>query len=287
MISQLAQLNLPAAYILLAIFSLIIGSFINLVIYRLPLIIEADFNKECAEHLNLPAPPTNKINLFFPRSFCPACKTMIPAYFNLPLLGYCLLRGRCSHCKEPIPIRYPLVELLSCVLALFAAWHFGFTLALPFALVFIWIIICLFFIDLKHLLLPDSLTIGLLWIGLIANTQTLFTSLPNAVFSAVAAYLGLWLFIKLFYLLTAKIGMGNGDFKLFSAFGAWFGGLQLPIILLLASFIGAISGLIYLKTQAKSKDTPIPFGPFLCFAGLISLFWGKAIMNWYLAFWWT
>ncbi|MBA2711782.1 MAG: prepilin peptidase [Tatlockia sp.] len=284
MISQLAQLNLLAAYMLLAIFSLIIGSLLNMIIYRLPLMIEADFQNECAEHLSLPL-KTNKLNLFFPRSFCPACKTMIPAYFNIPLLGYGLLRGRCRHCKDPIPIRYPLVELLSCLLALFAAWHFGFSLILPFVLIFIWIMISLFFIDLKHQLLPDSLTLGLLWLGLIANTHNLFTNLPNAVFSAAAAYLGLWLFIKMFYLLTAKIGMGNGDFKLFSAFGAWFGVLQLPLILLLASFTGAISGLIYLKIQGKSKDTPIPFGPFLCLAGLISLFWGELIMKWYLTFW--
>ncbi|MBA3537825.1 MAG: prepilin peptidase [Tatlockia sp.] len=285
MFSQLVQMNLPVAYLLLAIFALVIGSLLNVIIYRLPLMIEADLQEECAYQFHLVEPPKNKVNLFFPRSFCPACKAMIPAGFNIPLLSYCLLRGRCCQCKQPISIRYPLVELLSCLLALLAAWHLGFNLTLVFALVFIWILISLFFIDLKHQILPDSLTLGLLWLGLIANTQNLFTTLPNAVLSAAAAYLSLWLFIKLYYLLTAKIGMGNGDFKLFAAFGAWFGGLQLPLILLIAALTGAISGLTYLKIQAKTKDTPIPFGPFLCFAGFISLFWGEAIMNWYLGFW--
>lgn len=282
MISQLEIINLPAAYLLLAIFALIMGSFLNLVIYRLPLMIEADLQRECAQHFKTAKQEQESINLFFPRSFCPLCKTTIPAYFNIPLIGYCLLRGRCRQCRQPISLRYPLVELLSCVLACLAAWHFGFNLVLVFALLFIWTLICLFFIDLEWQLLPDSLTLGLLWLGLIANTQMPFTRLTNAVLSAAVAYLSLWLFIKLFYLLTAKIGMGNGDFKLFAAFGAWFGGLQLPLILLLASLTGAMTGLIYLKIKGKSKDTAIPFGPFLCLAGLVSLFWGKPLMNWYL-----
>src|SRR5262249_51864271 len=143
--------------------------------------------------------------------------------WNIPILSYCLLRGRCSICKQPISFRYPLVELLSCLFALLAAYYFGFNLTLLFVLLFIWILIALFFIDLEQQLLPDSLTLSLLWLGLIANTQSLFTPLADAVLSATAGYLVLWLFIKLFYLLTHKIGMGNGDFKLFAAFGAWFG----------------------------------------------------------------
>lgn len=285
MISELISINLTAAYCLLAIFALVIGSFLNLLIYRLPLMIEANFQRECASFLAHQALPESQINLFFPRSFCPSCKTMIPAQYNIPLLGYCLTLGRCRQCKHPISLRYPLVEMLSCLLALFAAWHFGFNLVLIFALFLIWILISLFFIDLKHQLLPDSLTLGLLWLGLIANTQNLFTNLPNAVLSAAAAYLCLWFLIKLFYLMTKKIGMGNGDFKLFAAFGAWFGAVQLPLILLIASITGAVFGLSYLRLKKKSKDTPIPFGPFLCFAALISLFWGEQIMNWYLKYW--
>ncbi|KTC86760.1 prepilin peptidase [Legionella brunensis] len=272
----------PLSYIFLALFSLAIGSLLNVIIHRLPIMLRAEMDKECRAYLELPPGSDVKINLFFPRSFCPTCKTTISAFNNIPILSYCLQRGRCKHCGHAISIRYPIVELLSCLLALFSAWIFGFGLPLFFALLFNWLLICLFFIDLKHHLLPDALTLSLLWLGLIANTQSLFTTLPDAVLSCAIAYLSLWLFIKLFYLLRGKIGMGNGDFKLFAAFGAWFGWTQLPLILLLASLLGAIVGIIYLRLQKKEKDTPIPFGPFLCLAGFFSLFWGKAIMSWYL-----
>ncbi|KTD36640.1 type 4 (IV) prepilin-like protein leader peptide processing enzyme PilD [Legionella nautarum] len=281
MMCQFEIINLPAAYILIGLFALAIGSLLNVIIYRLPIMLLEDWNKE-ARHLTN---STTKINLFFPRSFCPKCKTTIPAKFNIPILSYCLLRGRCRQCKQPISLRYPLVELLSCLLALLAVWHFGFNLSLLFALLYIWILIALCFIDLEHQLLPDSLTLGLLWLGLIANNQALFTTLNDAVLSAAVGYLTLWFFIKLFYLFTGKIGMGNGDFKLFAAFGAWFGWTQLPLILLLSSLTGAIIGLIYLKTRSKTRDTPIPFGPFLCFAGIVALFWGKTIIDWYLSLW--
>ena len=283
--NQFIVTNLPVAYLLVAFFALAIGSLLNVIIYRLPLMLRASFSKDCRSFLQLPAEPDNVINLFFPRSFCPNCRMIIPAKYNIPLLSYCWLRGRCKNCHQPISARYPLVEILSCLLALLSVWHFGFSLNLIFVLLFVWIIIALFFIDLEQQLLPDSLTLSLLWLGLIANTQSLFTSLPNAVLSAVFAYLTLWLFIKLFYLLTARIGMGNGDFKLFAALGAWFGWEQLPLILLFASFVGAITGIFYLRLQKKTKDTPIPFGPFLCLAGLLSLFWGKTILHWYLSYW--
>ncbi|MBA2656520.1 MAG: prepilin peptidase [Tatlockia sp.] len=283
MIGSIEIVNLPAAYILLALFALVIGSLLNVIIYRLPLMMEADFKNECSFYFKQIVKVDNPVNLFLPRSFCPCCKTTIPAIFNIPLLGYLFLGGRCRRCKKPISLRYPFVEFLSCSLALFAASQIGFNLNLIFALLFIWILICLFFIDLKHQLLPDSLTLSLLWLGLIANSQARFTTLPNAVFSAAAAYLSLWLFIKLFYLIRGKIGMGNGDFKLFAAFGAWLGGLQLPLILLLACLTGAIVGFAVLKTQGKTNETPIPFGPFLCVAGFISFFWGKSFLNWYLS----
>lgn len=284
MIAQFEIINLPAAFILLGVFALAIGSLLNVIIYRLPLMLQADWNKESCQSQST-NDSESTINLFFPRSFCPQCKTTIPARFNIPILGYYLLLGRCINCKQPISLRYPFVELLSCLLALLAAWYFDFNLSLVFALVYIWILIALFFIDLEHQLLPDSLTLSLLWLGLIANTQSLFTTLTDAVLSAAAGYLFLWFLIKLFYLLTRKIGMGNGDFKLFAAFGAWFGWIQLPLILLLSSLTGAMIGLIYLKKRGKTKDTPIPFGPFLCLAGIVSLFWGKSIMNWYLTLW--
>lgn len=285
MINQFEIINLPAAYFLLALFTLAIGSLLNVIIYRLPAMLHACLMNECRNLVNLAEESSNSINLFLPRSFCPTCKKTIPAKYNIPLLSYLFLRGRCKYCKQPISLRYPLVETLCCLLSLLASWYFGFSLSLIFILLFIWILIALFFIDLEQQLLPDSLTLGLLWLGLLANTQSLFTSLPIAVLSAAGAYLVLWLFIKLFYLFTGKIGMGNGDFKLFAAFGAWFGWTQLPLILLFASLTGAITGLIYLKTQGKNKDTPIPFGPFLCLAGLVSLFWGKLIMQWYLSHW--
>lgn len=281
----LVEQNPAVFYSLVALFSLTIGSLLNVIIYRLPLMMHSELLTECQCLLGLEALPGEKINLFFPRSFCPACKKTVKALYNIPILGFFMLRGRCNYCSHAISGRYPFVEALSGILAVYASWHFGFGLPLLFALGFIWILITLLFIDLDHQLLPDSLTLSLLWLGLIANTQSLFSTLPNAVLSAAGAYLMLWLFIKLFYLCTGKIGMGNGDFKLYAAFGAWFGWTQLPLIILGASFTGAVVGIIYLKSQKKSGDTPIAFGPFLCLAGLISLFWGKQIMSWYLNIW--
>ncbi len=269
-------------FVMLGIFSLAVGSFLNVVIYRLPLMLNAEWRADCSILLDLPEPQQPKLNLSFPRSFCPSCNTTIPFWHNIPVISYILLLGRCRQCRTPISIQYPLIELLSMGLSLIAAWYFGFGLELLFVLPFIWMLIVLFFIDLKHQILPDCITLSLLWLGLIANTQGLFTTLPNAVFSAAGAYLSLWLFIKLFYLITGKIGMGNGDFKLFAAFGAWFGGTLLPFILIVASLTGAVIGIIYLKYHQKTKETPIPFGPFLCVSALIALFYGQTMMAWYL-----
>jgi len=283
MISEFIMLYPITAYIFLGVFSLTIGSLLNVIIYRLPLMLQAEWTTQCRDLLALPADePPAEINLFFPRSFCPGCKNMIPFWHNLPIISYCILRGRCHKCHQSIPFRYILIEGLCLGLSLLAAYYFGFTLSLVFALLFIWSLICLFAIDLQHQLLPDNITISLVWLGLIANTQTLFTTLPDAVLSAAGAYLLLWLFIKIYYGLTGKIGMGNGDFKLFAAFGAWFGWTQLPLILLVSSISGAITGILYLRNTKQTKETPIPFGPFLCIAGLISLFYGKAILRWYL-----
>jgi leader peptidase (prepilin peptidase)/N-methyltransferase len=273
-------------YLVISFLSLCVGSLLNVVIYRLPIMLHDEWKQQCCELLSIKDEEEKKtVNLFFPRSFCPNCKSLVKAWQNIPLISYILLRGRCYQCKAPIAIRYPLIELLTLLLSLYASWHFGFTLQLPFILIAIWLLICLIFIDLDHQLLPDTLTLSLLWIGLIANTQNLFTSLPVAVLSSAGAYISLWIFIKLFYLITGKIGMGHGDFKLFAAFGAWFGWAFLPLILLLSSIAGAVIGLIYLKMSKKSRDTTIPFGPFMCIAGLISMFWGHAIINWYMHFW--
>lgn len=285
MIEQLITNNPGYLYALVALFSLTIGSLLNVIIFRLPVMIHEEWEHNCCELLHLKEKPKQPINLFFPRSFCPHCKTQIKAWHNIPVLSYILLRGKCSQCKTPISIRYPLIELLTMILSLYACWHFGFTQQLPFVLIGLWLLICLFFIDLDHQLLPDGLTYSFLWLGLIANTQHLFTSLPEAVFSCVGAYLFLWLFIKLYYLITGKIGMGHGDFKLFAAFGAWFGWMMLPLILLLSSISGAVIGIIYLRVNNKPGSTTIPYGPFLCVASVIALFWGHSIINWYLHLW--
>lgn len=269
------------AYGLLGLAFLAIGSLLNVIIYRLPLMIEAEWRLQCQQALTLPTDDKKKINLFFPRSFCPQCNHLIAWWYNLPLISYCLLRGRCRYCQESISWRYPLVEASCLLLSLYAVFHFGLGIELLWALPFLWIIIVLFFIDLQHQLLPDALTLSLLWLGLLANSMGLFTPLAQGVYAAVGAYLLLWGLMKLFYLLTGKIGMGHGDFKLLAALGAWFGPLYLPFILLLSSLTGLIIGLLYLKTSKKSKDTPIPFGPFLCISGLIILFWGPSLLFFY------
>ena len=283
MLIEFALLHPVTFYLFVALFSLAIGSLLNVFIYRLPLMLNAEWTTECRSLLALPQQPVEKVNLFFPRSFCPGCKNPIPSWHNIPVLSYLILRGHCHNCHQSIPFRYPLVEFLSMILALLAAWHFGFTVTFLFALIFIWILLIICFIDLQHQLIPDSLSLSLLWLGLIANAYDLFTPLPIAVLSAVGGYLSLWLFIQIYYLLTGKVGMGHGDFKLFAAFGAWFGWTQLPFILFISSILGAVIGISYLKLAGKTRETPIPFGPFLCLAGLIALFYGKPIIYWYLS----
>ena len=277
--NELVLFHRPWIYLMLGLFSLAVGSFLNVLIYRLPLMLQATWRKECRQLLQLPEEPAHLINLCYPRSFCIHCKKMIAAWQNIPVLSYLFLRGRCANCQYSIPISYPLIELLCMGLSLSAGIVFGINATLLFALLFIWLSIGICFIDIKHQLIPDSLSLSLLWLGLIANTQSFFTPLPWAIFGAAGAYLGLWLVIKLFYLCTGKVGMGHGDFKLFAALGAWFGVIQLPIILIMASMSGAIVGMVYLHITKQTRETPIPFGPFLCIAGLISLFFGKKIMT--------
>jgi leader peptidase (prepilin peptidase)/N-methyltransferase len=285
MVAEFIIQNSWVLYLYVGLFSLCVGSLLNVVIYRLPIMIHAEWKSQCYECFDVKeGEQENKINLFLPRSFCPQCKIQIKFWQNIPVISYLFLKGKCHGCRAPISMRYPLIEFFTLITSLYACWHFGFTAQLIFALLAIWLLIPLFFIDLDHQLLPDSLTLSLLWLGLIANTQGLFAQLPNAVLSAAAGYLVLWLFIQIFYLITGKIGMGNGDFKLLAAFGAWFGWKMLPLILLLSSISGALIGLIYLKMSHKNKDTTIPFGPFLCIAGLISLFWGDKLISSYIAY---
>lgn len=285
MIRDLMSQNPWFVYLCIGLLSLCVGSLLNVVIYRLPIMLQREWKEECCQHLGIPYDDERTtFNLFFPRSHCPICKSLVKSWQNIPIISYIFLKGTCYECQTPISIRYPLIELFTCLLSLYACWFFGLTPKLPFVLIALWLLIPLFFIDLEHQLLPDCITLSLLWLGLIANTYFLFTDLPDAVLSAAGAYLSLWFFIKIFYLVTGKIGMGNGDFKLFAAFGAWFGWVSLPFIILISSFFGALIGLLYLKASKQSRDTTIPFGPFLCVAGLIYMFWGPSLIHWYLQF---
>lgn len=274
-----------AAIIIIAIFSLCIGSMLNVVIYRLPLMMKTSWTQECRIFLNLDRenqpPKTPSFNLFFPASHCPSCQSKIPVWCNIPIISFLLLRGKSHCCHQKISWQYPVVELITLCLALLSVWVFGLNIQFVCSLLFIYLLVPIIFIDIEHQLIPDSLSLGLLWSGLLINTMMVFTTLPNAVISAACAYLSLWLVMQIYYLITGKIGMGHGDFKLFAAFGAWFGWTQLPLILLLSSITGSIIGIIYLKLSNASRNTPIPFGPFLCLGGIISLFWGTNILYWY------
>lgn len=270
-------------YGLVFIYSLCVGSFLNVVIYRLPLILNAKWTVLCSEFLNIQPAQVDKVSLAFPRSACPKCKRPVKAWQNIPVISYILLRGKCFECNAYISLRYPFVELLTACLSVLIFYYFGLSLQSGVALILLYTLIVLTFIDIDTQLLPDNITIPLIWIGLLINTQSIFVSLPNAVFSAVGAYLVLWSFLKVFYLLTGKEGMGEGDLKLFSAFGAWLGWQVLPLIILLASILGAIIGMAILYFQKQDKDTPLPFGPYLCIAGFVALLWGKPIIHWYLS----
>ena len=266
-----------------SLFSLCVGSLLNVIIYRVPIMLINEWKTHCNELFNEQyetATPC-KMNLFYPRSFCPNCKNTVRMWQNIPLFSYFLLGRKCYFCKTPIPFRYPLVEFLTLILSLVIAFKFGVSLIMLCGLLFTWWMLVLAFIDIDHQLLPDSLTLSLLWIGLILNSYDLYVPLQNAVLSACFAYVSLWLFIKIFYLITGKIGMGHGDFKLFAVFGAWFGWQALPFILILSSLLGAIIGFITLKAKEQSTETPIPFGPFLCLSAWIYLIAGTEILQWY------
>lgn len=283
---QLLQTT-PAAFIALsAILGLMVGSFLNVVIHRLPKMMEQEWREQCAaldaESMPVPDLATPRYNLVVPRSACPSCGHQIRALENIPILSYLALRGRCSQCKTAISPRYPIVEGVSGLLSAFAAWHFGFGPAALTALIFIWALIALTFIDFDTHLLPDSITQPLLWLGLLVNFNTTFASLGSAVIGAVAGYLALWSVYWLFKLVTGKEGMGFGDFKLLAAIGAWLGWQVLPLAILLSSMVGAVVGIILILFAGHGRQVPIPFGPYLAGGGLIALFWGRALTQAYL-----
>ncbi|MFP3852261.1 prepilin peptidase [Pseudomonas sp. W5-01] len=274
----------PLAFVLCAlILGLLVGSFLNVVIYRLPLMMIRDWKTQSREMLDLPAePPTETFNLILPHSRCPHCSHRIRAWENIPVVSYLFLGGKCSQCKASISKRYPLVELACGLLSAFIAWHFGFGWQAAAMLVLTWGLLSMSLIDADHQLLPDAIVLPLLWLGLIVNAFGLFTSLTDALWGAVAGYLALWCVFWLFKLITGKEGMGYGDFKLLAMLGAWGGWQILPLTILLSSIVGAVLGLILLRLRNVETSTPIPFGPYLALAGWIALLWGDQITTSYL-----
>ena len=273
----------PALLIgLSALLGLVVGSFLNVLILRLPKMMERNWRRDAREVLQLPAVEEPAVSLFRPASCCPRCQTPIKPWHNVPLLGWLLLRGRCANCREPISAQYPLVELAGGVLAASCAWHFGYGPALAAALLLSWTLLALAVIDLRTQLLPDDLTLPLLWLGLLLALHPVFASLHDAVLGAVAGYLTLWSVYWLFKLVTGKEGMGYGDFKLLAALGAWLGWQALPSIILLSSVVGALTGIGLIVLRGRGRQVPMPFGPFLAAAGWLTLLFGDALQRAYL-----
>lgn len=270
----------PGLSIALAILGLTVGSFLNVVIHRLPKMMERQWERECAEFRGEDTAEATPYSLAFPGSHCPSCKAEITALQNIPVLSYLLLRGRCANCGLSIPIRYPLIELTTALVWVLCGLTFGVSNALAAAMLLTAVLISLTAIDLDHQLLPDSLTLPILWIGLLINMNATFVTLESAVLGAVFGYLSLWSVYWLFKVITGKEGMGYGDFKLLAALGAWFGVSALPTIVLLSSLVGAIVGLGLIATGRQGRETPMPFGPFLAGAGLIHLFYPDSLMGW-------
>jgi len=269
---------------LAAVIGLIIGSFLNVVIYRTPIVLMRNWQRDCHELTGQPESTATRehFNLVTPRSRCTHCGHAITALENIPVISYLWLRGRCSACRKPISFRYPFVELLSAALAAVTAWHFGFSTAGISAVILTWMLVALAFIDIDHQLLPDVMVLPFLWIGLLLNLFNVFTSLSDAVIGAVAGYLSLWIVFHTFKLITGKEGMGYGDFKLFALFGAWLGWQSLPLIILLSSLVGAIIGIGLIVFRGRDRAQPLPFGPYLALAGWVALLWGDEIMQQYL-----
>ena len=257
---------------------LCIGSFLNVVAYRLPRMLEQDWRRECRGLLNLPHEvETAPFSLIRPASRCPACNAPIRPWHNIPVFGWVWLRGRCAACAAPISIQYPLIEAFTGLISAFCAWHFGWTPALAAALLLSWVLIALTVIDLRTMLLPDSLTLPLLWAGLLLSLFGTFVSPVASIVGAVAGYLSLWSVYHLFRLITGKEGMGYGDFKLLAALGAWLGWQALPFIILLSSLVGAVVGLALILFRGHDRNVPIPFGPYLAVAGWVMLIWGHEL----------
>lgn len=283
-IIQLCQSSVGFYLGLVFVVSLMVGSFLNVVIYRLPIMMERSWKQEYNSyfHTDEPAQESETFNLVKPDSTCPKCGHTIRAWENIPLISYLFLRGKCAGCATPISIRYPLVELFTAVVCTYTAWYFGATSQGIWAVLFSYVLIALLFIDLDKMLLPDQLTLPLLWVGLLLSTQSVFATPVDAIVGAAAGYLSLWSVYWLFKLITGKEGMGYGDFKLLAALGAFTGWQGLPVIIILSSAVGAIAGIMIMLVQNKGKSLAIPFGPYLAVAGWLSLLYQDEITRVYL-----
>jgi leader peptidase (prepilin peptidase)/N-methyltransferase len=266
------------------VFGLAVGSFLNVVIYRLPTILEREWAAQCAELAGKELAPQPRYNLAVPRSACPGCGAPITALQNVPILSWLMLKGRCKNCGMRISARYPMVEAVAGIAAGFCAWHFGLGVAAVAAMLFVWCMIALAVIDYDTQLLPDDITLPLLWAGLLLNSSGGFVDLKSAVIGAVAGYLSLWSVYWLFKLATGKEGMGYGDFKLLGAIGAWLGWQVLILVVLLSAVVGAAVGISLIVFAGHGRSKPIPFGPFLAAAGVIAMFYGHELNKAYLGF---
>lgn len=256
---------------------LLVGSFLNVVILRLPRMLENEWKAEARELLDLPAVETPRLSLMRPASCCPGCGAAIRPWQNIPVVSWLALRGRCAKCRTGISVQYPLVELASGVASAVCVWRFGWSPQLAAALVLTWALIALTVIDLREMILPDDLTAPLVWIGLGMSTLPVFVGMPESIWGAIAGYLSLWSIYWLFKLVTGREGMGYGDFKLMAALGAWFGWAALPLMLLLSSAVGAVIGIGLIVFKGRDKTQPIPFGPYIAGAGWLMLIWGDAL----------
>lgn len=288
---ELLQTNQIFLLIMTGLFSLAVGSFLNVVIYRLPLMMKKEWRSQCIDLLDedketdstveTQQPEEEKFNLMVPRSACPECGHQITASENIPVFSYLLLKGKCSSCGTAISKRYPVIELTTMVLSILVAWRFGFSWQCAAALPLTWALIAASMIDFDHKLLPDDITLPFLWLGIFINIFGLFTELSDSVIGAIAGYLSLWCVFWAFKLLTGKEGMGYGDFKLLAVFGAWLGWQALPGIVLLSSVVGAVVGISLIIIKGRDKNIPIPFGPYLAAAGWIYLMWGEQLTQMY------
>jgi len=275
----------PNLFILLFfILGLIIGSFLNVVIYRLPIILLNQWQASAREALSIPAEEKEVFNLVIPNSTCPNCGHKIKPFENIPIISYLILQGKCSACRNKISMRYPLIELVSGLIAAYLAWRFGVSYATCALVVFSWALIAMSLIDIDHQILPDNIVLPMLWLGLICNQFYLFATPIDALIGAITGYLVLWIFYWGFKLITGKEGMGYGDFKMLSMLGAWGGWQLIPLIILISSIVGVILGIAILKLRKLDYGTAtIPFGPYLAIAGFIALIWGNQIINAYLS----